>query len=150
MPKEEACESPFPTNFLCPAWLSCKPRPYESCLSCTALRSLAAGRLIPSENPITIADGRLTSLSPRTFGLLSGHLHAILCVDDEAIASAMRLIFERMKIVVEPSAAVSLAVILRNRALFTGRRVGVILSGGNVSLDRLPWNQGRERSTARR
>jgi len=115
-----------------------------------AARSLAAGRLIPSISPDTIADGLLTSLSPRTFGVLREHLHSILCVDDEAIAYAMRLIFERMKIVVEPSAAVSLAVILNHRELFAGRRVGVILSGGNVSLDSLPWSQGRERSTARK
>ena len=102
-----------------------------------AARSLAAGELIPSENPQTIADGLLTSLSPRTFTALQAHLEDILCVDDSAILAAMRLIFERMKMVVEPSSATVLAAVLENKERFAGKRVGLILSGGNVNLDKL-------------
>lgn len=102
-----------------------------------AARSLQAGELIPSLSPQTIADGLLTSLSPRTFTALQAHLDDILCVDDEAILRAMRLLFERMKLVVEPSAAVVLAAVLGEGERFAGKRVGLILSGGNVNLDGL-------------
>lgn len=104
-----------------------------------AYRSLAAGKLIPSEDPDTIADGLLTSLGDLTFAVISQRVDAILTVGDEAIGSAMRLIWERMKIVIEPSAAVPVAALLENADRFAGRRIGVILSGGNVDLERLPW-----------
>ena len=91
--------------------------------------------------PRTIADGLLTALGELTFPILQERVESIVRVDDEAIVRAMRLVWERMKILIEPSAAVPLAAVLENRESFRGRRVGIILSGGNVDLDRLPWAQ---------
>lgn len=104
-----------------------------------AYRSFEAGRRIPSEAPKSIADGLLTSLSELTFGILREHLHSVVTVSDEAIVEAMKLVWERMKIVIEPSAAVPLAALLTGGLDVEGQRVGIILSGGNVDLDRLPW-----------
>ncbi len=104
-----------------------------------AARSLAAGRIVPSVDPDTICDGLLTSLGQRNFPIIQRLVTAIVTVPDAAVVRAMRLIFERMKIVVEPSAAVTLAVLLENREAVSGRRIGLILSGGNVDLQRLPW-----------
>jgi threonine dehydratase len=104
-----------------------------------AFRSLRDGRLYPSVEPTTIADGLLTSLSDRTFRILSSGLAGILTVDEDTIVRAMRLLWERAKLLVEPSAAVPLAVVLINRGRFEGRKVGIILSGGNANLDNLPW-----------
>jgi threonine dehydratase len=104
-----------------------------------AFRSLRDGTRYPSVAPKTIADGLLTSLSDRTFRLLSSRLEAILTVGEESIIRAMRLLWERMKLVVEPSGAVPLAAVLENPDRFAGRGVGLILSGGNVDLNRLPW-----------
>jgi threonine dehydratase len=104
-----------------------------------ACRSLRDSALYPSVNPRTIADGLLTSLSKRTFRILSARLEGILTVGEESIVRAMRLLWERMKLVVEPSGAVPLAAVLEHPEHFTDRRVGLIISGGNVNLDRLPW-----------
>ena len=104
-----------------------------------AYRSLRDKTLYPSVKPTTIADGLLTSLSERTFRILSGGLAGILTVDEQTIIYAMRLLWERAKILVEPSGAVPLAAVLANRDRFEGRRVGLILSGGNANLDNLPW-----------
>ena len=104
-----------------------------------AFRSLEAGRLIPSVDPDTICDGLLTSLGSLTFPIIQKFVERIITVDDEIIIRAMRLHFERMKTVVEPSGSVPLAAILDNGDQFRGKRIGVIISGGNVDLDRLPW-----------
>jgi len=104
-----------------------------------AYRSLRDNTLYPSVEPTTIADGLLTSLSERTFRILCGGLAGILTVDEQTIKYAMRLLWERAKILVEPSGAVPLAAVLANRDRFEGRRVGLILSGGNTNLDKLPW-----------
>lgn len=104
-----------------------------------AFRSLRDGTLYPSVKPITIADGLLTSLSDRTFRILSERLEGILTVREETIVQAMRLLWERMKLVVEPSGAVPLAAVLEHPDHFADRRVGLIISGGNVELDHLPW-----------
>jgi len=104
-----------------------------------ARRSLAEGRIVPSVNPRTIADGLLTSLGDLTFPIIQQHVEAIVAVSEEAIVAAMRLIWERMKIVVEPSAAVPLGALVEGALDVSGRRVGVILSGGNVDLNNLPW-----------
>ena len=104
-----------------------------------AFRSLRDGTLYPSVAPKTIADGLLTSLSNRTFRILSDRLEGILTVNEETIVRAMRLLWERMKLVVEPSGAVPLAAVLEYPEHFTDRRVGLIISGGNVDLDHLPW-----------
>jgi len=104
-----------------------------------AYRSLQAGRIIPSENPQTIADGLLTSLGSLTFPILHRHLERIVTVSEGAIVQAMRHVWERMKIIIEPSAAVPLAAVLEGEWNQAGKRIGVILSGGNVNLDQLPW-----------
>jgi len=104
-----------------------------------AARSLAAGRIIPSVDPDTVADGLLTSLGERNFPIIKEHVSAIWTVGDPDIISAMRLIWERMKIVIEPSAAVCPAAVLARPGEAAGLRIGIILSGGNVDLDRLPW-----------
>jgi threonine dehydratase len=104
-----------------------------------AYRSLKSGHIVPSVHPNTIADGLLTSLGDLTFPILQRHVKDIVPVSEEAIVEAMRCLWERMKILVEPSAAVPLAAVLSRRLEVGGRRVGIILSGGNVDLDRLPW-----------
>jgi threonine dehydratase len=104
-----------------------------------AYRSLQAGRIIPSIEPKTIADGLLTSLGELTFAIIRQHVAQIVTVSEEAIIHAMRHIWERMKIVIEPSAAVPLGALLEKHVPLTGQRIGIILSGGNVDLDRLPW-----------
>ena len=104
-----------------------------------ACRSLAAGHIMPVGTPDTIADGLRTSLGELTFPILHELVDGILLVDDASIARAMKIVWERMKIVVEPSAAVPVAALLEHEDRMSGKRVGVILSGGNVDLDRLPW-----------
>jgi threonine dehydratase len=104
-----------------------------------ALRSLREGRIIPSAHPNTIADGLRTSLGDLTFPIIRKHVHAIVTVTDQEIVRAMRIIWERMKILIEPSAAVTVAALLERKVDAAGKRVGVILSGGNVDLDKLPW-----------
>lgn len=104
-----------------------------------ASRSFRAGRIVPAGNPQTIADGLRSSLGQSSFALIRAHVDEILTASEEAIIEAMRLVFERLKIVIEPSAAVPLAVLLDRASPFRGRRIGVILSGGNVDLDHLPW-----------
>jgi threonine dehydratase len=104
-----------------------------------AFRSLRDGTRHPSVNPETIADGLRTSLSERTFRILSERLKGILTVSEVNIVRAMRLLWERMKLVVEPSAAVPLAAVIDHRDHFADHRVGLIISGGNVDIDNLPW-----------
>ena len=107
-----------------------------------AYRSLQTGIIQPQVTPIaTIADGLLTSLSDLTFDILRRHLERIVTVDDDAIIEAMRLVWERMKIVIEPSAAVPLAALLAGEVEAAGKKVGIIFSGGNVDLANLPWSQ---------
>ncbi len=104
-----------------------------------ACRSLKAGYIIADDAPKTIADGLLVPLKDLTWHFVSNHVSDILLATDEEIIDAMRLTWQRMKIVIEPSSAVPLATILKNRELFKGKRVGVILTGGNVDLSKLPW-----------
>ncbi|TKJ38076.1 MAG: serine dehydratase [Planctomycetes bacterium B3_Pla] len=108
-----------------------------------AYRSFRLGELVPSENPKTIADGLLTSLGDKTFPIVTEYLDDIVTVSEEDIIEAMRCVWERMKIIVEPSAAVPLGALLRRRLDVSGKRVGIILSGGNVDLDKLPWLAGK-------
>jgi threonine dehydratase len=104
-----------------------------------AYQSFKTGRLFPSITPKTIADGLLTSLGDLTFQIIQKYVDDVVTVSDEAIVKAMRLIWERMKILVEPSSAVPLAAILENKVDVKGKRVGIILSGGNVDLEDLPF-----------
>jgi len=104
-----------------------------------AFRSLAAGTLVPSLHPTTLADGLLTSLGTLTFPIIQERVEQIVTVSEPGIITALRYAWERMKIVIEPSAAVPLAVLWERKIDLTGLRVGVILSGGNIDLDALPW-----------
>jgi threonine dehydratase len=104
-----------------------------------ARRSFTSGVLVPSENPQTVADGLRTSLGPNTFAIVRACVADIATASEEGIIAAMRLVWERMKIVIEPSAAVPLAAIMEGRIDVRGKRVAVIFSGGNVDLDALPW-----------
>lgn len=104
-----------------------------------AFRSFHAGHIIPQTNPKTIADGLLTSLGILNFELIQHYVDDILLATDSQIIEAMRLIYERMKIVIEPSSAVPLAALLANTNRFAGKKVGIILSGGNVDLAKLPF-----------
>jgi threonine dehydratase len=104
-----------------------------------AAKSFRTGDYIPTHKPKTIADGLLTTLSQYTFRIIRDRVDSIITVSEASIVSSMRLIFERLKIVVEPSAAVSLALIMENQELFRGKRTGLILSGGNVDLTKLPF-----------
>ncbi len=113
----------------------------EPALANDAFLSLKNGRIMPVQSTQTIADGLRTSLGELTFALISQHVSKILTVSEEDIVKAMRLLWERMKIVVEPSGAVPLAVVLAHREELAGKRVGLILSGGNMDLERLPWKQ---------
>jgi len=104
-----------------------------------AWRSFTSGVRVAQTSPDTIADGLLTSLGIRNFAVMMACVDDVLTVTDAGIIEAMRLIWTSMKIIVEPSAAVPLAALLEHPEAFAGRRVGMILSGGNVDLDRLPW-----------
>ncbi|MCH7402605.1 pyridoxal-phosphate dependent enzyme [Belliella kenyensis] len=104
-----------------------------------AFRSFQARELIPMQSPNTIADGLLTSLGKLNFAIILEHVDDILTAGDVEIIEAMRLIYERMKIVVEPSCAVPLAALLKHKEQFQNQKVGIILSGGNVDLGKLPF-----------
>ena len=104
-----------------------------------AYRSLAAGEILPANYPDTVADGLRTSLGKLTFTIIQRHVGQIVTVSEDAIVAAMRYVWERMKIVIEPSSAVPIAALLDDRLDVSGKRVGVILTGGNVDLGRLPW-----------
>ncbi|MBT6277842.1 MAG: pyridoxal-phosphate dependent enzyme, partial [Chromatiales bacterium] len=108
-----------------------------------AKRSFDAGRIIPVEHPETIADGLRTSVGVRNFPIIREHVSDILTVSEDGIVAAMRLIWERMKLVVEPSGAVPLAALLENGAPIETQSIGLIISGGNTDLDALPWLKRR-------
>ena len=105
-----------------------------------AYRSFKAGHIIADDAPETVADGLKVPLKELTWHFVKSHVTDILTASDPAIVEAMKLIWKRMKIVMEPSSAVPLATILKNPETFAGKRVGIIITGGNVDLDRLPWN----------
>ena len=104
-----------------------------------AWRSLQQGRIVPQTDPRTIADGLRSSLGAKTFAVLATAVDAIGTTSEEAIVGAMRAAWEKLKLVIEPSAAVPLAALIERKLPVEGRRVGIVLSGGNVDLDRLPW-----------
>jgi threonine dehydratase len=120
-----------------------------------AARSFRAGRRIVTEKKFTIADGLRTNIGEPNFAIVQRYVDDIITVSEEAIVSAMRTVWETMKIVIEPSAAVPYAAIMENKidppslgygaAGVQGKRVGIILTGGNVDLDTLPWSCSRDR-----
>lgn len=106
-----------------------------------AWRSFHEGSIQPVSPLHTIADGLRTSLGTITFPIIREHVKEIITVDENSIIEAMKLIWMRMKIIVEPSSAVPLAALMKQKSSFKGQRIGIILSGGNVDLDHLPWNK---------
>jgi len=104
-----------------------------------AYRSFHAGHIIPSTQPKTIADGLLTSLGEMNFEIIQHSVDDIVTVSEEAIIKAMRMIWERMKIIIEPSSAVPVAALLEKKIQPDGQKIGIILSGGNVDLGNLPF-----------
>ena len=104
-----------------------------------AMRSFKAGHIIADDAPETVADGLKVPLKDLTWHFVKTHVTDILTASEEDIVDAMKLIWKRMKIVMEPSSAVPLATILKNPDIFAGKRVGVVITGGNVDLDKLPW-----------
>ncbi|MEM9631742.1 MAG: beta-hydroxyaspartate dehydratase BhcB [Pseudomonadota bacterium] len=104
-----------------------------------AARSFRAGHIIADDAPQTVADGLKVPLKELTWHFVSNHVTDVLTASEQEIVDAMRLIWARMKIVMEPSSAVPLATILKNKDVFAGKRVGVIITGGNVDLNKLPW-----------
>ena len=104
-----------------------------------AYRSFKAGYIIADDAPVTVADGLKVPLKDLTWHFVSKYVEDILIATEQEIIDAMKLIWQRMKIVIEPSSAVPLATILKNKNIFSGKRVGVIITGGNVDLDKLPW-----------
>jgi threonine dehydratase len=102
-----------------------------------AFRSMQAGRIVPSVDPVTVADALRTSLGELTFAVIRARVQEIVTVSEESILSALRTVWERMKIIIEPSSAVPVAALLDGKVKARGKRVGVILSGGNVDFESL-------------
>ncbi len=109
-----------------------------------AKRSLEAGKIIPVENPNTIADGLKTSLGTLTFAAISQNVSQIITCTEQSIIDTMKLVWERMKIIVEPSSAVPLAALLEGNLDVRGKSVAIIFSGGNVDLNELPWQKPKQ------
>jgi len=104
-----------------------------------AYQSFYQKRLVPSVNPDTIADGLRTSLGTLTFPIIRRLVSDVITVNDQATIEAMKFVWERMKIIIEPSSAVALAIVIKHKHRFEGQKIGIILSGGNVDLMHLPW-----------
>ena len=104
-----------------------------------AYRSFKAGHIIADDAPKSIADGLLVPLKDLTWHFVSNHVSEIFTASETEIVEAMKLIWKHLRVVMEPSSAVPMACILKNRDFFAGKRVGIIITGGNVDLDRLPW-----------
>jgi threonine dehydratase len=104
-----------------------------------AYQSFKTGEIVAYDAPVTVADGLKVPLKELTWHFVRNHVTDVLLATEQEIIDAMRLIWARMKIVMEPSSAVPLATILKNRDVFAGKRVGVVITGGNVDLDKLPW-----------
>jgi threonine dehydratase len=104
-----------------------------------AFRSMQAGRIIPSANPKTTADGLLTSLGALTFPIIQKHVEQIVTVSEQGIIESMKFVWERAKIIIEPSSAVAIGVLWEKKIDLSGLKAGVIISGGNVDLNKLPW-----------
>jgi threonine dehydratase len=111
----------------------------EPMMANDAWQSFRKKEFVPSVNPDTIADGLKTSLGNLTFPIIMEYAHDIITVSENTIKDAMFWVWERMKIVIEPSAAVPLAIIMENNKMFKNKNVAVIISGGNVDLNHLPW-----------
>ena len=105
-----------------------------------AFRSLVAGKIIPNKTINTICDGLRAQIGTLNFPILKEFVSEIITITEEEVIDAMRMVWERMKLIVEPSCSITLAAVLKRKAQFSNKRIGLILSGGNVDLDRLPWS----------
>jgi threonine dehydratase len=105
-----------------------------------AVRSRAAGTITPVAQPHSLADGLLATIAPSTFEVIRSQVHAVGTVTEAQIVAAMRRIWEELRILIEPSSAVPVAALLNGSLSVPGRRVGIVLTGGNVDLQRLPWS----------
>lgn len=128
--------SALAVHFFAPNCLVVGAEPFEVD---DAYRSFHSGKIETNVTTNTIADGLKTVLGDRTFPIIREHVHDIIRVTEEEIVAAMKLIWERMKIIVEPSSAVALAAVLREPERFQGKNVGIVISGGNVDLGNLPF-----------
>ena len=126
-------------------WPKIKVLAVEPANADDAAQSFRAGRRLVTEKKFTIADGLRTNIGEPNFAIVQRYVDDIVTVTEEAIVSAMRTIWETMKIVVEPSAAVPFAAIQQRKIDIAGERVGIILTGGNVDLDALPWGCSQDR-----
>jgi threonine dehydratase len=124
------------THYFCPKSIVIAGEPANAD---DAYRSMQKGEMLPANPPSTIADGLLTSLGDKTFEIIQKHVKEIITVSEEEIIAAMRLVWERMKIIIEPSSAVPVATAIKNKDRFKGKRIGIIISGGNVDLSKLPF-----------
>ena len=106
-----------------------------------AYRSMQAGEIIPSVNPKTIADGLLTSLGDLTFPIIQQNIEQIVTVSETGIIESMKFVWERAKIIIEPSSAVVIGALWENKINLQNLKIGVIISGGNVDLKKLPWQE---------
>ena len=104
-----------------------------------AFRSLQSGEIVSNETINTICDGLRAQIGTITFPIIQENVDGIITLSEEEIINSMQMIWERMKIIIEPSCAISLAAIIKNREMFEGKKVGLIMSGGNVDLSQLPW-----------
>jgi threonine dehydratase len=104
-----------------------------------AYRSLKLGKIVPNETINTICDGLRAQIGALTFPVIADLVDDIITVTEEEIIDSMRMIWERLKMIVEPSSSIALGAILKNKDKFNGKKVGLIISGGNVDLDHLPW-----------
>jgi threonine dehydratase len=111
----------------------------EPAMADDAFRSLQSGKIETNETANTIADGLRTNMGDINFPIIKELVHQVLVVSEEEIIAAMKWVWERMKIIIEPSSAVAVAALIRNKEQFEGKRVGIILTGGNVDLAKLPW-----------
>ena len=104
-----------------------------------AYRSLIAGKRLSNETTDTICDGLRAQIGSLTFPIIQEHVDGIITVTELEIIEAMKMVWERMKIIAEPSSVITLGALLKNQEFFSGKKVGLILSGGNVDLNELPW-----------
>lgn len=105
-----------------------------------AFRSLVAGKIIPNKTINTICDGLRAQIGALNFPILKEFVSEIITITEKEVIDAMRMVWERMKLIVEPSCSITLAAVLKRKAQFSNKRIGLILSGGNVDLNRLPWS----------
>lgn len=103
-------------------------------------KAFKTGKIVPIKNPDTIADGLKVTVGERNFAIIKEHVADIITVSEKEIVNAMRLIWERVKIVIEPSCAVPFAAVLKKREIFENKKLGIILTGGNVDLGKLPFD----------